>query len=284
MIAKVASALRPDFPLDVDALFHGSGNTRSALEALLAYTPHFFLCYPGRTDAYTGEILEGVKHIMWCPDDEHPPGELAYKEYSGVVADLEVQYSAINIETLEAEFENIETKRTHTRMQIAIAEIGYKLGLKTWIARNDQNIQYGSGTLLDIPGVVSSLEDLVALPTAQIRDAASLIDAIWYNPENHSIPAIFEVEHSTGVMPGLVRMSRLVERYGMAKSAKFIIVAPDSLKKKVVDEINRDIFDPLDANFLPYTAVQHLYAIMQKYENLPDYVSENFLFGFLESI
>jgi hypothetical protein len=63
-IATIAHALRPYFPVDVEVLFHASGNTRSALETLLLYTPNMFLCYPGRTDVYTGEIREGVKHIM----------------------------------------------------------------------------------------------------------------------------------------------------------------------------------------------------------------------------
>lgn len=283
MLAKIAVALRPNFPVDVEALFHGSGNTRSALETILVYTPNIFLCFPGRTDPYTGDIREGVKHIMWCPDKEHAWGEFAHTEYEGVIADLEATYSGIVIEEndLKDEFNTIQAKRTHTRMQIALVEIGYRLNLNTWIAKNDQHIKYGDGQLIDLPGTISSLDSISFLPEKHMKDAAKFIDAIWFDLANFGIPMIFEVEHSTGVTPGLTRMQGFLNSFAMLKSSNFVIVAPDILKSKVAAEVSRPIFRELDAKFLPYSAVQHLYAIMQKYR-VAQFVDYEFVLAFME--
>lgn len=68
-LATVASVFsrRPNYPIHFDRLFSGGGNSRPALETLLAYTPNFFICYPERTNSYTGTTQSNLKHIMWCP-------------------------------------------------------------------------------------------------------------------------------------------------------------------------------------------------------------------------
>ena len=129
---------KPNFPLHIDRLFSAGGNTRSALETLLAHTPHFFMCYPKRLDSYTGEVLQNLKHIMWCPEEAHPLGEISVKEYDEEIAELELGldfgYIDINETMLGDEFDSIEVKRLHTQMQIALVEIGQALGFKTWVA------------------------------------------------------------------------------------------------------------------------------------------------------
>lgn len=62
--AAAAFANRPNHPIHFDTLYRGGGNSRSVLETLLAYTPHFFICCPQRTDFYTGAIRSRLKHIM----------------------------------------------------------------------------------------------------------------------------------------------------------------------------------------------------------------------------
>jgi type II restriction enzyme len=47
MIWRVANAISPNVPINIERILGGSYNTRSALEALLAHTPEFYFCYPG---------------------------------------------------------------------------------------------------------------------------------------------------------------------------------------------------------------------------------------------
>ena len=64
MIARVAHAFVPNNPINLDRILGASYNTRSALEALLAHTPEFYACYPGRLDSYSGNIRQGHKHLL----------------------------------------------------------------------------------------------------------------------------------------------------------------------------------------------------------------------------
>lgn len=48
MIQRLANAIKPNKPINVDRVFGASYNTRSALETLLLHTEFFYLCYPGR--------------------------------------------------------------------------------------------------------------------------------------------------------------------------------------------------------------------------------------------
>ena len=48
MIWRVANAINEGDPINLDRILGGSYNTRSVLEALIALTPEFYFCYPGR--------------------------------------------------------------------------------------------------------------------------------------------------------------------------------------------------------------------------------------------
>src|SRR5438445_6714889 len=71
MIRRVANAIAENVPLNLDRVLGGSYNTRSAFETLLAHTPEFYFCYPGRIDVSesSSEIKEGHKHIVWLPEE-----------------------------------------------------------------------------------------------------------------------------------------------------------------------------------------------------------------------
>ena len=64
-VAKLAAALSSRKAVEVNALYGGSGNFRSALEALVANTANVFVCQ-----------IDGKKHIFWDPDNAHPVGQV----------------------------------------------------------------------------------------------------------------------------------------------------------------------------------------------------------------
>lgn|SRR5574341_847389 len=177
--AALAFSNRPDYPIHFDRLFSAGGNSRSALETLLAHTPHFFICYPARTDTYTGEVRQDQKHIMWCPDDRHPRGKIEQKPYNELITEFElgVDYGSIGVtdDMLGDEFDSIQAKTTHTQMQIALIDIGNALNFQTWIARNDHHIVVtdvkGQQTRLgNLNGVIQSLGNVQLLYNQEIKD------------------------------------------------------------------------------------------------------------------
>jgi type II restriction enzyme len=283
--ATSAFSKRPNYPIHFDRLFSAGGNSRSALEALLAYTPHFFICYPQKMNAYTGEQAGKQKHIMWCPDAKHPLGELAERSYDQVIeVELGVDFGDIHISSgmLSDEFSTIEVKRTHTQMQVALIEIGNALSFRTWVARNDRSIRIRDTSIGNLEGVVQSLEQFPILYTPESKAVASLIDCIWFSSDGRYIPAVLEVEHSTGVTSGLTRMLKLRESIPSTEM-NFTVVAPDELRNKVVSEANNAAFRDLRARFMPYSTVRELYGLIQRYP-LSKVVNRTFIEPFMEKI
>lgn len=274
---------KPNYPIHFDRLFSAGSNSRSALEALLAHTPHFFICYPQRAHSYTGKV-EPLKHIMWRPDEEHNLGEITYTECDQVISEVEVgvEFGDIGIKSgaLGEEFD-IEAKKIHTQMQVAIVEIGRALNFRTWIAKNDRSILVGNTRLGSLEGVIPSLDDVPILYNAEIRRAASLIDCIWFSSDFKYIPAVIEVEHSTGVTPGLTRMLKFRNTIP-SLTTNFTVIAPDQLRNKVVSEANNETFRLLKTRFIPYSTIRELYGLIKKYHLSK--LERNFIEPFMENI
>lgn len=287
-LATAASVFsgKPNYPIHFDRLFSASGNSRAAFETLLAHTPNFFICYPQRTHPYTGKVEGTLKHIVWCPDKKHALGQIGVTDCDQVISEVElgVGFDQIHVTSsmLDEEFDSIEAKKTHTQMQIALVEIGNALNFRTWIARNDRHISVGDTQLGRLKGVVQSLEEVPIFYNAQIRQAASLIDCIWFSSDFNYIPAVVEVEHSTGVTSGLTRMLKFMNTIPSV-ATKFTIVAPNELKGKVVSEANDAAFRPLGARFMPYSTVRELYGLIKRY-SLSNVVERNFIEPFMESV
>ena len=68
-VAKLADALSSMKAVEINALYGGSGNFRSALEALAANTSNIFVCQ-----------IDGKKHIFWDPNKSHPIGQVTVAE------------------------------------------------------------------------------------------------------------------------------------------------------------------------------------------------------------
>jgi type II restriction enzyme len=167
-------------------------------------------------------------------------------------------------------------------MQVALIEIGNALNFRTWIARNDRSIEVGGTKLGEFPGVIRSLGEIPILYTNEIKEAASLIDCIWFTQNIDRIPAVIEIEHSTGVISGLVRMQKL-HSLAPALSTTFTIVAPNELRNKVVNEANQSVFRVLNTKYMPYSTVRELYGLIRRY-SLTDVVDHTFIKPFMENV
>lgn len=285
-MAAAVFSRKPNYPIHFDRLFSGSGNSRAAFETLLALTPNFFISYPAKTNPYTGLTEKKLKHIMWCPGDSHETGSMEERNFEQVISELELDTDFGNIKldssNLSDEFDSIEAKRIHTQMQVALVRIGNALNFHTWIAKNDRSIQIENSTIGSLEGVVDSLEKIPILYHNESKKAASLIDCIWFSNDFKYIPAVIEVEHSTGVTSGFTRMLKLKETIPSV-SMGYAIVAPNELREKVISEANNDVFRNLSARYMPYSTIRELYGLIRRY-SLTKVVDRSFIEPFMETI
>jgi hypothetical protein len=80
------------------------------------------------------------------------------------VPTLEAYYDALVLPTnIEVEELDIDIKRRHAQIQIALYFIGKQLGFRTWIAQNDKGILYQNKKLGEFEGVVAKLDDEVLI-------------------------------------------------------------------------------------------------------------------------
>ncbi|MDR2095219.1 MAG: hypothetical protein LBP76_06840 [Treponema sp.] len=288
MIWRVANAIQEDVPLNIDRIVGASYNTRSVFESLLAYTPSFYVTYPGRIEnnVSASKIKAGHKHLIYLPANPHQEGILREFKTTKVISEIPSQlaiYESLAITQTSPGGDrgaiDIEVERRHAQIQIALYLIGRQLGFKTWIAQNDRSIVYNNQKLGEMEGIVISLKDQQLLMAYQDAvKAALLIDCIWFK-NGKLMPAVMEVEHSTGVISGLSRMKNFKDRFPPFPT-RYVIVAPDEDRKKVLQECGKQQFRDLNPLYFPYSSVEELYSLCQR-RNLKG-VTEDFLDCFME--
>lgn len=287
MVWRVANAIFEGQPINLDRVLGGSYNTRSVLESLIAHTPQFYYCYPGRIFDIAGEstVERGHKHIVWLPSEPHANGVLALKDTEVAISEIPTSaavYESLTIpDTVDLSGMDIDIARRHTQIQVAIYLIGLQLGFRTWIAQNDKGILYQDKPLIELDGVVKSLqnENLVS-PYEGAVSAGLYIDCIWFK-NGRLMPAVMDVEHTTGVTSGLTRMLNFYNKIPPIKT-RYVIVAPDEDRDHVIHEANKDIFKELDVRYFPYSAVEELYVICQRRKLRG--ITEEFLDCYMEPI
>ncbi len=129
-----------------------------------------------------------------------------------------------------------ESVTKHTEIQYHLLKLGAEMGLDVWVARNDRSRICKGKMLGDLPRMIPEL------PT-QFNEATNrtieLIDVLWI--QGNSIVAAFEIESTTSIYSGLLRMSDLLALQPNLDINLFL-VAPEERRGKVEQEILRPTF------------------------------------------
>lgn len=141
--------------------------------------------------------------------------------------------------------------QSHTNVQGWLRDLGHALGFDVWIASNDRSRTYngerlGDGCLVRLPA---------ALDGAPGADAVRLIDVIWFEKDGR-VAAAFEVEHSTSLYSGIVRMLDLALGVPGGLNTRYFLVAPDRREADARAQFSRPAFSrvsELDLRYLPYS-------------------------------
>ena len=143
-----------------------------------------------------------------------------------------------------------ESDATHTEIQGWLRDLGKSLGYGVWIASNDQGRSYQGGRLGD-----GCLTQLPAQARAGL-DSVRLIDVIWVEADGSKVAAAFEVEHSTSIYSGIVRMLDLALGTELGAGVSMFLVAPDARREDVRSQLRRPAFTrvaELGIRYLPYS-------------------------------
>lgn len=140
--------------------------------------------------------------------------------------------------------------RTHMEVQGWLRDLGLALGFEVWIAANDRGRSHGPGRLGD--GCLPELPQ--AIVTSPAADAVRLIDVLWLEHSDGRVAAAFEVEHTTSILSGIVRMLDLASAQERSVPALFL-VAPDEREGDVRGQLARPAFRAiasLRVRYVPY--------------------------------
>lgn len=148
-----------------------------------------------------------------------------------------------------------ETDHTHTEIQGWLRDLGLSLGYDVWIAANDRSRPWQDGKLGD--GCLSVLPGFTT--ETQGAESVRLIDVLWLDRDSYGIVAAFEVEHSTTIYSGIVRMLDLALGSEAQALEGLFLVAPDKREADVREQLRRPAFSriaDLKVRYLPYGALE----------------------------
>jgi predicted RNA-binding protein len=131
-------------------------------------------------------------------------------------------------ETSKVQEEPSKAATVHTEIQWMLLKLGNDMGLDVWVARNDRGREVNGRRFADLPRLRGSLP--VQFDEATNR-TVELIDVLWLT--RNQIVAAFEIESTTSIYSGLLRMSDLIAMQPNL-SIPLYLVAPDDRRAKVI--------------------------------------------------
>ena len=234
---RVLISLSPEDAIPVRTLAERLSYFQDASSSSMSWTGHFRGSPTKEKDADARAVVEALEEAKRNPVArafnpakwKRKPRSL-YPAAEGLVAIPEDDDATAN--------QRIDTELSvsHEEIQWLLLKLGSEMGFGLWVARNDRGKSFQGQTLGDFPGMRDSLPTQFDPATNRTIE---LIDVLWL--EGNAIAAAFEVEHSTSVYSGLLRMSDLVAMQPNL-NIRLFIVAPDERREKVLGEIARPTF------------------------------------------
>jgi hypothetical protein len=222
--------------------FYCDPENRGGFKGFLRISPNLFRRV-GDGELITEALREASRNPVATPID---PRKLARKPSYYKV---EFRKGKVAVPTVvsvpdqdEDELVPVETKQCaepatrHSEIQYHLLKLGAELGSDVWVARNDRGKRHNGELLESMSGILSEL------PT-QFNEATNrtieLIDVLWL--KGNTIIAAFEIEATTSIYSGLLRMSDLLALQPNLDLALYL-VALDDRRAKVRQEIARPTF------------------------------------------
>src|SRR5436305_3185782 len=162
-----------------------------------------------------------------------------YGDILGVLKTLERGEELVHLPSRKEEVvaridERIERVPTeHDEMQWRLIRLGHLAKCDVWVPRNDQSKQYQGNKFRD--SVLPQFHQTLDVPRS-----IENIDVVWkFGP--YSIKSAFEIEHSTSIYSGILRLSDLRAEAPNSNYPLFIVASKER-KRQVFEELKRPTF------------------------------------------
>jgi predicted RNA-binding protein len=169
---------------------------------------------------------------------------------------------------------NEDSIYSHSDIQFVLTKFGYDLGLKTWVPKNDRNRAGKYGLVGEAPGLIDKLPINFDEAT---RKTIEMIDVIWL--KGKTIVSAFEIEHTTSIFSGLLRMSDLISLQPNINISLYI-VAPAERRENVVKQIKRPTFSHLEPplpDICGYISYESLLEGIDKTKDIIKYIKPSYI-------
>lgn len=167
----------------------------------------------------------------------------------------------------------------HTEIQYLLLKLGSDMGYDVWVARNDKNRYIGGKRILDL----IKLKEVLPLQFDEATNKTiEYIDVLWL--KGNAIVAAFEIESSTSIYSGILRMSDLIAMQPNLNIPLYL-VAPDERREKVFIEVNRPTFmrlSPPLVDICRYISITTLRQQLEETKAFVQYLKPEFLEEFSE--
>ena len=143
---------------------------------------------------------------------------------------------------------DLKEEGDHLRMQYLLAKTGRALGCAVHVAANDRRRVFDGVPLASL--CVDALPDL-GLP-AEVAQTVSLIDVLWLDPAGGRVLCGFEVEKSTSIYSGILRLLDL-SASAAARPDQLYLVAPDAREREIHAQLARPTFAGADLHYILFS-------------------------------
>ncbi len=212
-------------------------------EIILQKNEEFKADFSNDLGAFSGFLFEvGVNNIL--ADESYG---LSEQEREKVLKRLRARQQKTSDETQE--------KQRHNEIQFQLLRIGQALGYDVIAAANDRSKSFGDNKF--------SFISLGEFPHIEVRPednkTIQLIDVVWFVKNTHQISCAFEVETSTSIYSGILRLHDLAASLPSHNSKLYIIVpdareteAQTQLKRAWIQQSGLEVFYILSSDLLDY--------------------------------
>ncbi len=129
----------------------------------------------------------------------------------------------------------VEEEDTHTKIQYLLMKIGKSLGYDVVVASNDRLKSYNDEKF--------SFISLPELPEIEVDDEVkktiALIDVIWFERGTNKLVSAFEVEKSTSIYSGILRLTDLALTLPNSEEISLYLAAPEQREKEIIAQLKR---------------------------------------------
>lgn len=164
-------------------------------------------------------VVEGSEHLVLDKERQRALATQA-KRHREVQAELDEEHS-------------------HTKIQHLLLKAGRALGYDVIAAVNDRNKAWQGEKL--------SFNSLAKLPPIatdeEVLRTIELIDVLWFEKGSTNVVCAFEVEKSTSIYSGILRLSDLSMTFA-ERPIMICLVAPDQREKEVIAQLRRPSLAP----------------------------------------